>query len=188
MKSSILLFLFVPATAVAQQIQESALVDASLADFPNLHPIVVHVPIMLLMVAALTQIGSLFVWKKPLDWVTLLLLLGGVAGAIAASEWTHPHTTGLTEAASQVLAHHDTYAAWTLWLGVGALVLKGVSIWLLRGRRWLEWVIALVVTGSAVAVGLTGHYGGTLVYIHGVGVQGNFVEGESDHDADGHTH
>jgi len=184
-----LLFLFVlPSLVVAQQIQESSVVNASLSDFPNLHPIVVHVPIVLLMVAVFTQIGSLFIWKKPLDWVTLLLLLGGVAGAIAASKFTHPHTENLTDAAKQVLAHHDNYASWTLWTSSSALLLKGVSIWLLQGRNWLEWLVALVVTASAVTVGLAGHYGGTLVYIHGVGVQGNYVEGESDNNTENHPH
>ena len=177
-----LLALFIPAIGLAQQIQQSSIVEASLSDFANLHPLVVHVPIMLLMVAACTQIASLFIYKKSLDWVTLLLLLGGVAGAIASSEWTHPRTQNLTPAAQQVLELHDTYASWTLWLSGAALVLKGISSWFLRDRKWLELVISAVVLGSAVTVGITGHYGGTLVYIHGVGVQGNYVKGEDHKD------
>ncbi len=177
-----LLTLLLPLGSFAQQLQESSVVDASLSDFPNLHPLIVHVPIMLLVVALATQVGSFFVWKKPLDWVTVLALAGGVAGAVLAGEIFHPHTSGLPPAAQQVLELHDTYAGWTIWLSAAALVLKGVSHWLLRDRRWLEVLATLVLAGSAVTVSLAAHYGGTLVYIHGVGVQGNYVEGKSDHE------
>lgn len=180
--------LLVPIVGFAQRIEESSVVNASLSDFANLHPLVVHLPIMLLMIAACTQLASIFIWKKPLNWVTLLLLVGGVAGAIASSKLTHPHTHGLTPAAQQVLALHDTYADWTLWLSVAGLTLKSVSMWLVKDRRWLEVAIAVVVSGSAVTVGMTGHYGGTLVYIHGVGVQGNFLESESGNSHKGHHH
>ncbi|CAH1002593.1 hypothetical protein LEM8419_03465 [Neolewinella maritima] len=183
MKYSLLLLLLtivLPVLGVAQQIEESSVVNASLAEFSNLHPLVVHVPIMLLLLATCTQLATFFIWKEPLDWITLLLLAGGVAGALAASNFTHPHTHGLTPAAQQVLNLHDTYAGWTLGLSVAALVMKGVSLWILRGRRWLEIVVLLAVGGSASTVGMAAHYGGTLVYIHGVGVQGNYMEGQSD--------
>ncbi len=189
MKYSLLLpAIVLPAMGFAQRIEQSSVVNASLSDFPNLHPLVVHVPIMLLLLAVCTQLATFFVWKKPLDWITLLLLLGGVAGALAASELTHPHTQGLTPAAQQVLNLHDTYAEWTLWLSVTALVLKGVNLWVLTNRRWLEVMVAVVVAGSAVTVGLAAHYGGTLVYLHGVGVQGNYVEGQSDHITEDEPH
>ncbi len=134
-----LLLLFLPAIGVAQQLAESSVVQASLSDFPNLHPLVVHVPIMLLIIAASTQLASLFLWNKPLNWITLLLLLGGVAGAVASSEWTHPHTHDLTPTAQQVLSLHDAYASWTLWLSGTALALKGVSLWglkIVNGSNW----------------------------------------------------
>ncbi len=183
-----LLLLFLPAIGEAQQLAESSVVQASLSDFPNLHPLVVHVPIMLLIIAASTQLASLFLWKKPLNWITLLLLLGGVAGAVASSEWTHPHTHDLTPAAQQVLSLHDTYASWTLWLSGTALALKAVSLWGLKDRKWLELVVMAVVAGSAFTVGMAGHYGGTLVYIHGVGVQGNYLEEESVESTEVHQH
>ncbi|MBB4079408.1 putative membrane protein [Lewinella aquimaris] len=178
---SILTIVF-PLGTYAQQLQESPVVEASLSDFANLHPLIVHVPIMLLIVAVATQIGSLFIWKKPLDWVTFLALTGGVAGAVMAGVVFHPHTTGLTPAAQQVLEQHDSYAYWTMWLSAAALVLKGISMWLLQDKRWLEIVTTLILAGSAVTVSLAAHYGGTLVYIHGVGVQGNYVEGDSNHE------
>ena len=165
----------------AQSLETSGVVHASFSDFANLHPIVVHLPVVLLPLALLSQLASLFIWQRPLQWVTLVALVGGVAGAVLAVTLTHPHTEGLSTAAQEVLTYHDTYASWTLWLGVAALVSSAASLWLMR-HRWVRVVTLLLITGSAVAVGLAGHYGGTLVYIHGVGVQGNYVEGESDHE------
>ena len=173
-----LLTLLLPAAAAAQQLQESTVVNPSLSQLPNLHPLVVHVPIMLLIVAALTQVACFFVWKRQLDWMTFLLLAGGVVGAFLSGEVFHPHTVGLTPAAQQVIELHDTWADYTIWSSVLALILKGVSLFWLRGPRWAEIAVTLVLAFSAVAVSITGHYGGTLVYLHGVGVQGNFVEGD----------
>jgi uncharacterized membrane protein len=168
-------------------IRESEIVDAGLSDFPNLHPIVVHFPIVLLLLALLSQIAAFFVWRPQLDVVTFVLLVGGALGAYAAGSWFHPHTHNLTEAAKAVLAQHDIYADYTVWTSVAGLLLKGISIWLYKSKFWLEAVITLVLAGAAVSVGLTGHYGGTLAYIHGVGVQGNFLEAEGGGE-DGHSH
>ena len=170
------LTLLLCAVAAAQQLRESTVVDPSLSDFPNLHPLVVHVPIVLLIVAVLTQLASFFVWRKQLDWITLLVLAGGVAGAFLSGEVFHPHTTGLTEAAQRVMDRHDTWADYTIWSSAVALLLKGLSLFWLRGPRWAEILVTAVLVFSAVAVSVTGHYGGTLVYLHGVGVQGNYVE------------
>ncbi len=56
----LLLAIVLPAVGFAQRIEESAVVNASLSDFPNLHPLVVHVPIMLLLLAAGTQLATFF--------------------------------------------------------------------------------------------------------------------------------
>ncbi|PHK99440.1 hypothetical protein CGL56_08285 [Neolewinella marina] len=174
--------LLLPLAVFAQVLQESTVVDASLNDFANLHPLIVHLPIMLLPVALATQVASLFLWKQPLGWVTLIALAGGVAGAVAAGLIFHPHTLDLTSAAQEVLDRHDSYAYWTVGLSTTALILKTGDLWLFQKKRWLELLTTLVLAGSAFTVSMAGHYGATLVYLHGVGVQGNYVTGESDHE------
>ncbi len=168
-------------------IRESDVVHAALSDLPNLHPIVVHFPIMLLLLALLAQIAAFFVWRPQLDIITFILLVGGALGAYAAGNWFHPHTHNLTAAAEAVLAQHDIYADYTVWTSIAGVILKAISLWLYKGKLWLEVVITLVLAGSAVSVGLAGHYGGTLAYVHGVGVQGNFVGEEGGEDS-GHSH
>ena len=169
--------LLLPFVAIAQQIEQSSVVDASLSDFSNLHPLVVHIPIVLLLVAVVTQIASFFVWKLELDWVTFLALVGATLGAFLAGKVFHPHTTNLSPAAQQVIDTHDTWADYTIWSAVLATVLKGVDLFWLR-TRWVAIVTTVVLVFSTVAVSVASHYGATLVYIHGVGVQGNYVEGD----------
>ena len=45
--------------------------EVALDEFDNLHPLVVHFPIVLLLFAALLQGIQLFVLKRNLDWVIL---------------------------------------------------------------------------------------------------------------------
>lgn len=164
-------------------IKESKIVDAKMSDFSNLHPLVVHFPIVLLLLAVLTQFASFFLWKKQMAWITLLLLLGGFLGVYIASTFVHPHTTGLTDAATAVLEKHDQFAYLTIWLSGIGLLLKSISMFFLKNKVWLEIIVALLLAGAAFTVSKAGHYGANLSYIHGIGVQGNFIEKE-----DGHNH
>ena len=159
---------------------EVDIVDASLSDFSNLHPLVVHFPIVLLLLASITQIAAFFFWKKQMNWATLLLLLGGFLGAYVASTFVHPHTSGLSEAASAVLEKHDQFAYLTIWLSGIGLLFKAVSLFFLKDKVWLEIIIALLLLGAAFTVSKSGHYGATLAHIHGVGAQGHFIEADSD--------
>lgn len=146
------------------------------SDFPNLHPLVVHFPIVLLLLAFVSQLAGFFVFQKPLSWVTLLLLLGGVVGATMASNVFHPHTAGLSENVQKMLEEHEFYAGLTTWFAVIALFLKIISHnWLTR-KKWAEIVVLLLLAGSAVTVSLTGHLGAQMVHVEGVGPQGNYLE------------
>lgn len=165
-------------------IEKSEIVEAAMSDFSSLHPLVVHFPIVLLLLAFLAQIASFFLWQKQLNWVTVLLLIGGFFGAYVASTFVHPHTTSLSEAATLVLEKHDLFADYTIWLSGIGLLLKAVSLFFLKDKIWLEIIISLFLAGAAYSVSQAGHYGATLAHIHGVGVQGKFIESNSD----GHDH
>ncbi len=52
-------------------------VHASFADFPHIHPLIVHFPIMLLLIAAVMQFLNVLFLKKELNWaVTIMVLVG----------------------------------------------------------------------------------------------------------------
>jgi uncharacterized membrane protein len=150
---------------------------ASLSDFPSLHPLVVHFPIVLLLMAFVLQAISLFVSREPLSWVTLIILSLGFIGAIVAGKYVHPHTTNdITERAALVLAEHERFASFTIWFsGIGLLV-KIISHFFLKRKLWVETVIAIILLVAAISVGIAGHHGADLVHIEGIGPQGNFLE------------
>lgn len=136
----------------------------------NIHPLLVHFPIALLLTSlALSWAGRL--WKgrdlEQAAWYTLLL---GLAGTIATV------ITGLI-AAQGVPA--DSPAQATLnthrLLGIATFIvfgLQAVCRWRSRGvysprKRVLHTVVQLIGAALIVAVGF---FGGELVFTYGVGV------------------
>jgi len=162
---------------------QSAIVEAEFSDFPNLHPLLVHFPIVLLLLAFFSQLAAFFFWKKELSLITGILLLGGFIGAYLVSTVFHPHTGELSNAAQQVLDLHDRYADFTIWTSGIAFLLKLISHFLLKRKLWMEILVVVAIGGAAFSISKAGHYGATLVHLHGVGPQGKYLEVE-----DGHTH
>ncbi len=180
-----------PTTHVASQAQTDALPQetatpaasddavegrAAWGDFPTMHPLVVHFPVVLLPVAFLLQLLSFFYRKEGVHLAVWLCLLLGFAGAWIAGEYVHPHTHGLSAQAQWVLDQHDRFADWTVWLSLAALVLKSITLWLRRQVQAIEIAVALVLAGAAWSVTEAGHYGAQLVHVEGVGPQGEFLE------------
>nr|WKN38600.1 hypothetical protein K4G66_07780 [Tunicatimonas sp. TK19036] len=163
----------------ASAYQSSGDVQAEFSDFPNLHPLVVHIPIVMLPLAVVLQLIGFFVFSRPISWIVLGILVLGFLGAYAANNWTHPHVTELPDRVQEVYNRHDTYAAWTLWLSGIAAVLKIASHFLLKSVRWAEGVIAIVLLACTYTVSVAGHYGSQLVHVEGVGPQGNYLETEA---------
>ncbi|MBN8651515.1 MAG: hypothetical protein J0L67_08805 [Cytophagales bacterium] len=156
-------------------------VTADLADFPTLHPLIVHFAIVLIIVAAAMQLLNLYFMKKEISWIITAILFAGVLAAWFASKNFHPHTHGLTEHAKQVLAQHDRWADWTVNSGIVALILQLLNLFLFKNMRWAAATIAIVLAVSAYSVARAGHYGAQLVHIEGIGPQGKYLEMEHDH-------
>ncbi|GAA4310300.1 hypothetical protein GCM10023183_28080 [Nibribacter koreensis] len=162
----------------AGHLQEPATLHATPEDFPNKHPLIVHFPIVLLLVAAAVSLANVLFLRKELDWIVTVSAFVGAATAFYATKFAHPHTAGLTDHAQAVLAQHDLYADWTVYLGIAGLLAQAVSQFLLKGKRWTVLAAALILAGAAYAVAMAGHYGAQLVHIEGVGPQGRYLETE----------
>lgn len=174
-------------TASATATEKSTeLMPAPLADYPTYHPMVVHVPIVLLLLAALLQLVAFLRPSSAVNWLVFLTAAVGTAGAYVAGSYVHPHTGGLSEAAQAVLETHEQYADYTLWLGLLGTATKGVTLW--RPLKWLEGITAVLLLGAGIAVGLAGHQGGALTYLYGIGPRGAYLEQHEHGASDGDRH
>jgi uncharacterized membrane protein len=172
-------------------------------DLAALHPLIVHAPLVLIPVAIVFQLLHVLVPKAGLRIAAILLLAGGVGGAILATE-TGESAEHRTEQVSpgaedisvsgfvpQMMAEGnllETHAKlgeltrnlYGLLLLVEAGLLAATLPAFARFRggwslsngvaRFARGAWMLVAVAGLAAVVLTGHYGGTLVYSHGVGI------------------
>lgn len=158
-------------------------VTADFEDFPNLHPLVVHVPLIFLLLVIVFQVLAFIVYKEAMSWCALGSIVIGFVGAYAAAVWTHPPVavSELPEHANQVYQTHDMWATRALWLsGIGAF-LKIISHFILKRKAWAEIIVLLVFLGSGYSVTMAGHHGSQLVFIEGIGPQGKYMNGKHQH-------
>lgn len=146
----------------------------------GLHPIVVHFPIALALVAPALVIVAILARRHRAAWLAAAaLILGlGVAGAFAATftgEATEEAVT-IPDAAQAVLHDHEETAelARNLLLGVWAVLVVALAVVWRGGERTKRAVgFALVLWlglwgGSAVVLANAAHEGGRLVHEFGV--------------------
>ncbi len=169
-----------------QEHHETMMEKAALEDFPTLHPLVVHFPIVLLLLAALSQFAGFFVMKEPLSWATLLFVLFGFIGAVVATRFVHPHTVELSAIPAWLLEQHEKYADLTLYSSLAALVLKVLSQFFLKRVLWAEALVFVVLAFSAWSISNASHFGAQLTHIEGIGPQGHYLEMHSS--AEEHEH
>ena len=154
-------------------------VAAKFEAFPNLHPMIVHFPVVLLMLAAVVQIAAFTKNKKIISWGVLLLIAGGFVGGLLAAYLWHPNISAdASVEIREIFNQHKSLASATLWISGIALLLKLISI-KINLKRWTEIAVLILLLISAGTVGYAGHLGSQMVYIENVGPQGKHVSGHS---------
>ena len=133
-----------------------------------LHPIIVHFPIALLITAILFEVLELVLkqdfLRKASTWLLGLGFLGGlVATATGVLAEEAAEDSGVPESAIEL---HESLAFATL----GAFALMIAIRWLQRKRNIPHNVLLAVGLIGVALLGLTGYFGGDLVYRYGAGV------------------
>jgi uncharacterized membrane protein len=124
--------------------------------FGRLHPLVVHFPIALLLVAAVLELAGRFTKRPPSPEVFEVLLRFSAVGAVAAA------LTGWWFARQQDNAD-GTLLLWHRWLGVGVAVVA-TAVWVLVRLRPTGAHRGWLLLAAVVLVAVCGHLGGLLVW------------------------
>lgn len=157
---------------------EEAHNTGTLADFPRLHPLVVHFPIVFIILAFIVQIVSFFVFRKELSWVSLFLIVLGFIGAYIATNILHggdPDLATLSAISRKTFETHERFAHYTEIVSGVAAAVKIISQFYLKRRWWSEALVAALMLGAVACIHTTGEMGARLVHINAIGVQGNEI-------------
>ena len=143
---------------------------------PNFHPLVIHFPVALLLVAALADlVGMPFGRPRWLAAAVTTLFVLGSAGAIVAC-LTGPQALDsvlMPGMAHPIVQAHRTWAiGTTIYFCVLTLIRLAVTF---RAPLTLPFRVALLIAALVGVAGLqhTAERGGRLVYEQGVGVIGS---------------
>jgi uncharacterized membrane protein len=138
---------------------------------PNIHPMLVHFPIALIVTAVVCDLLGLVSKKRIFADSGTIATAGALIGAATAvlSGLIAEETVWHTPAAGEILETHETMGFVFLGLIVFLALLRLAFRNKLSGRlAWLTLVIG--VFGSIIVI-FTAYLGGEMVYYHGAGVK-----------------
>ena len=156
-------------------------------DLTHLHPMIVHFPIALLIVGFLADSIGLIFKEDFFTKAGFYLLILGTLGVVAAYFSGNFAGEGVTEAGAlkQALETHENAATLTLWVMVGAALIRIAMVLLKKHVGIYRWFAFIIFFLGVLSIARTGFYGGELVYKHATGVQfdlgfGNLESSNSD--------
>lgn len=150
------------------------------SDFPNLHPLVVHFPIVLILLSVVLQGILLFKDYYQIKWATLAVMGAAFLGSVFASYVFHAHIGELNPNATKVFERHEQFAFYTVWMSGITFLLQGIGLFYKLNQRSFGVIVFVAALTSAIFLSITGHQGAKLVYVEGVGPQGkNLMKGHS---------
>lgn len=141
--------------------------------FDFIHPMIVHFPIALIIVAFVSEIVGVILRRDFYVKAALLLLIVGALGAIAAyvTGDEASHTVGDSGAIRAALEMHEEAGEFTLWTVIIAALIRALFAFKHWMHGWRQWVAVILLAACVAAVGRTGYLGGELVFRYGGGVK-----------------
>ncbi|HNX48659.1 MAG TPA: DUF2231 domain-containing protein [Thermoanaerobaculaceae bacterium] len=135
-----------------------------------LHPALVHFPIVLAMVALLFDLVARLRKGSGGACATALLALAAAGSVATVLSGQAAHEAAVVPPAARALvARHEQLGELVMYGLLALLSARGLLAW----RRWrhplLGWGQTLLLAVVVGLVALTGHLGGELVFVHGVG-------------------
>jgi uncharacterized membrane protein len=134
-------------------------------DISHLHPMVVHFPVAIIIVGFLADLASLiFKKERCLSTMGLYLEMLGILAAIVAFGTGYFLTGDTLEGAGHLGEMHKLFATLTLITIIFAGFFRILIIYLNKGETYLKYVAMGIFFLAFVFVGITGYFGGMVVY------------------------
>ena len=145
-------------------------------EFPSLHPLMVHFPIVLILLAVPFQ--AVVVWKnwEQINMATTILMGLAFLSSVAVSTIFHALVTeDAPKAILSAFHKHEKFAQYTMWMSGFTLALKSIGDFYKIRRRSYQFVVLSAAIATAILLSIAGHHGAALVHIEGVGPMGKYL-------------
>lgn len=140
---------------------------------PNIHPLLVHFPIGIIVLAALMNLASLFLPEKWWDETknTMIYTIGAIASiGVYYSGKSAADSIFLPTEAQTVLNNHADWALWLVWFFVAYSVFRmGLHYFKLFNKTIVKYAAFLAVFPGLFFLFETGEYGAKMVFGYGAG-------------------
>jgi uncharacterized membrane protein len=149
---------------------------------PNIHPMVVHFPIAILILAIGLNLIAFFLPEKWWDEkkTTFIYVLGSIAAIVTYfTGRSAADTVFLPTEAQSLLTDHADWALWTVLFFSAYAIIRIALHWFKKLEKKSVQVVAFVLAlPGFFFLFETGEYGATMVYGYGVGT-GQYLEEEA---------
>jgi uncharacterized membrane protein len=131
----------------------------------HFHPMTVHFPIALVLVAFLADTFSLLFKKEPcISRFGFYLQILGTLGAIAAVLTGEFFTEEVNDPSANLRESHELYAYITLYVLIAASLFRFFLAYKKKEESKLKWINYILLFIAAITIGITGFKGGSIVY------------------------
>ena len=131
-----------------------------------LHPLIVHFPIALLIVGTIVEIFALKYKEKLSVTGTILLTVGlitGIVSYLTGDSAEHFAEMHFGEVEGLIHQHEEMAELSLIAFGI-ATVLKWITMFTPKFKKALLALVIVFSIGGSIALGITGHLGGKIVY------------------------
>jgi len=140
---------------------------------PNIHPMIVHFPIAILILAMGLNFISFFLPEKWWDEkkTTFMYVLGSIAAIITYfTGRSAADSVFLPTEAQSILTDHADWALWTvLFFSVYTIIRIALHWYKLMDKKAIQITAFIIGLSGILFLFQTGEYGATMVYGYGVG-------------------